>query len=197
MLRPDIVERRPNHQGHVVAYLRKHPPEHVMDALAKMDQEVRVYGLGDQPARGNLRFCPVSEAGFLDDLTGCEALISNAGNQLLGEALFLGKPVYALPEPKQFEQYINAHFLRESGGGDWCEVHEVEGDTFRNFFARRDEYVCRIDRKKLHGNPLAIATIENRLRACRRPSAPTRMSVFDQPSESGGRELGALPVNKH
>lgn len=80
-------------------------------------REVRMYGLGAQPRRGNLVFRDIDEHRFLEDLATCDAMISTAGNQLVGEALYLAKPVLVLPEARNFEQYINAHFLARSGAG--------------------------------------------------------------------------------
>ena len=48
------------------------------------------------------------------------AVVSTAGNQLVGEALYLGKPVLVMPERVNFEQAINAHYLEQSGAG-WVE----------------------------------------------------------------------------
>lgn len=178
LLRPDVVERRPTQQGHLLAYLRRFAPENVLGSLKQTDREVRIYGLGTRPSEGNLRFCPISDAAFLEDLVSCDALVCNAGNQLVGEALFLGKPVFGLPEPKNFEQYINAHYLRESGGGDWCAVSDVTPETFRRFLERSNEYAGRVDRRRLHGNPAAIAAIERQLaQLATRPVSPPAVAT--------------------
>ena len=180
LLRSDVVERRPTNDGHIVAYLRRFAPPNVMQSLSQIGRPVHVYGLGTRPSEGPLSFHPISDHAFLDDLSSCDALICNAGNQLVGEALFLGKPIFAMPEPNNFEQEINAHFLKESGGGDWVAVADVAEHTFRNFFERREEYVCKTDRRLLHGNPAAIAEIERHLPA--RPEIPPRVLDLQPPS---------------
>ena len=74
-------------------------PDGALEALAACGREVRVYGLGAQPsASGNLRFLAVDERRFMEDLATCTAVVSTAGNQLVGEALYLGKPVLVMPE---------------------------------------------------------------------------------------------------
>jgi hypothetical protein len=47
---------------------------------------------------------------FLEDLAGCRAVISTAGNQLIGVALYLCKPVCVMPEAcvECVEQRLNA-----------------------------------------------------------------------------------------
>lgn len=163
LLRPEIVAAQPIEQGHVLVYLRRFADENVMAALESLNRDVRVYGLGTRPARGRIQFCPVSDDAFLEDLRTCDALISNAGNQLVGEAMFLGKPVLAIPEQNNFEQYINAHFVRQSQAGDWLENRDVSTQTLGRFMNRLDEYREGIDRRRLYGNPQALAAIQNHL----------------------------------
>lgn len=46
----------------------------------------------------NLEFRPPGNAEFIRDLAACRAVLSTAGNQLIGEAIHFRKPVLALPE---------------------------------------------------------------------------------------------------
>lgn len=162
LLREDILQLPKANYGHLLVYLRRFAPENVMQALANSPLPVRLYGLGERPSVGNITFCPVSNYHFLDDLATCHALISNAGNQLIGEAMYLGKPVFGMPETRNFEQFINAHYIASSGGGEWSRVEEFNLDRLTRFLDRCDGYQCK-DIDRLHGNPLAIATVEKHL----------------------------------
>ncbi|MEM9701904.1 MAG: glycosyltransferase family protein, partial [Planctomycetota bacterium] len=122
LMRPEMFAATPTDGGHLLVYLRRFGHEHIFNALRHCGRDVLVYGLGEKPPDGRLRFRPISESGFLEDLAGCDALVTTAGNQLVGEAHYLGKPVFAMPEPGNFEQRINAHFLRTEGGGDWVDI---------------------------------------------------------------------------
>lgn len=117
LLRPELMRIRPRNDGYLLVYMRRHAAPGLWNALTATGLPVKVYGLGERPQEGNVRFCAVDERRFIDDLAGCEAVVSTAGNQLVGEALYLRKPVLAIPEPHNFEQAINGHFLQESGGG--------------------------------------------------------------------------------
>ena len=97
LLRPEIREAVPSRGGHLLAYFRRTAPAGALEALARCGLPVRVYGLDGAATTRNLQFRPISEAGFLEDLAGCEAVVSTAGNQLVGEAFHLGKPVLAIP----------------------------------------------------------------------------------------------------
>jgi uncharacterized protein (TIGR00661 family) len=109
LLRRQILDAEPMVGDHLLVYMRRFMRYNLLDALRQCGREVRVYGLGRRPADGNLRYFEVDEHGFLQDLITCDAVISNVGNQLVGEALYLKKPMLALPESGNFEQAINGH----------------------------------------------------------------------------------------
>lgn len=70
-----------------------------------------IYGCGniERPDdRDHLHFRPFSRAGFLKDLAECSGVISNAGFELLSEALQLGKKLLIKPLVGQMEQMSNA-----------------------------------------------------------------------------------------
>lgn len=161
ILRPAVIATPSTRAGHLVAYLRKFGPPHVIEALKKVRMPVKLYGLGVRPRDANIEFKAISESEFLKDLGSCEALVSTAGNQLVGEALYLGKPVLAMPEPNNHEQYINAFFLAQERTGDWCELDAFSGEVLQGFLDRLDEYRSRIAPERYNGTPLAQKTIED------------------------------------
>jgi uncharacterized protein (TIGR00661 family) len=133
LLRPELRQVTPDRRGFLLAYLRRSVPEEVLATLAGSPLPVRLYGLGELPDRGAIRFRPISERGFLEDLASCEAVVSTAGNQLVGEALFLEKPVLAMPEPGNHEQAINGHFLAVSGAGRSVAMDRFDGACLASF----------------------------------------------------------------
>jgi uncharacterized protein (TIGR00661 family) len=163
MLRPRLLATEPQDGRHLVAYCRRFAGGRLLDALNATGREVRIYGLGKQDARGQLRFLEVDEDRFLDDLAGSEALICTAGNQIVGEALHLGKPLLVLPETGNFEQFINAHFLKASGGGDWIELEKITVDDLNRFLGRLDAFRGKVDRTRMNGLPLVLERIRRYL----------------------------------
>jgi uncharacterized protein (TIGR00661 family) len=159
MLRREIIDAEPENQGHLVAYWRRFAGQNVLQALESCGREVRIYGLGRQSSRGNLRFLPIDEQRFIEDLASCDALVSTAGNQLVGEALHLGKPVFGMPEARNYEQYINGHFLKQDGGGDSVELEKLDAIRLKSFLNQLDEYRSRIDRQRINGLPRTVHVI--------------------------------------
>jgi uncharacterized protein (TIGR00661 family) len=160
ILRPSVLATVPSRAGHLVAYLRRFAPDNVMEALRGLKMRVKVYGLGKRPDEEHLRYEEINEERFLADLGSAEALISTAGNQLVGEALYLGKPVFAMPETNNHEQFINAFFLAYEGTGDWEEIERVNTATLDRFLARVDEFRGRIQPERYNGTPAAVNAVE-------------------------------------
>jgi uncharacterized protein (TIGR00661 family) len=163
LLRPEIITARRDEGSHLVCYLRRFTTPAVLDALERCGCEVRIYGLGARPSRGNLRFLNIDALRFVEDLATSRALVSTAGNQLVGEALFLGKPVLAMPEPGNYEQHINAHFLEQSGTGMIVDLAHLTLPHIRSFMDRLDDYKALIHPERLNGNIPAVAIINHNL----------------------------------
>ncbi|MEN1680172.1 MAG: glycosyltransferase family protein [Planctomycetota bacterium] len=162
LLRPAVRERQPTVGGHVLTYLRKATPPRVVEMLGRLGVPVKIYGLGERPPMGGATFHPISEEGFVDDLASCDCVIAAAGNQLLGEALYFGKPVFALPEWNHYEQGINACFLKDLSGGDWQALERVTAGELASFLDQRDRYRESLaeSSETFDGNADAVAAIE-------------------------------------
>ncbi|HEU0035579.1 MAG TPA: glycosyltransferase family protein [Kofleriaceae bacterium] len=123
ILRPEILAAKPETGDHVIVY-QAGPNEALQTALAKTGVECRIYGmrpgLAEEQRDGKLRFLPFSEETFIRDLATCRGVISAAGFTLMGEAVFLHKPMLALPLENQFEQMLNARYLEREGYGMWA-----------------------------------------------------------------------------
>ena len=184
LLRPEIYDARPSEGAHLVAYLRRFSEPHILRRLNECGVEVRIYGLGAQPPSGNLRFMATDLKGFAEDLASCRGLVSTAGNQLVGEALFLGKSVLAMPEPGNREQQINAHFLARSGGGLAVAMERLDGSHLRRLLDADGLSKENLGRQRLHGNPQALEAVERQLgtsMGCRSDAATGRPSARANP----------------
>jgi uncharacterized protein (TIGR00661 family) len=163
MLRPQILSAKPEHGGHLVAYMRKFASERLLEALNASGREVRFYGLGALPSLGNIHFFAIEERRFVEDLATSHALVTTAGNQLLGEALYLRKPILAMPEPKNSEQLIHGHLLAREGTGEWTDFERVNAATVRRFLSRVEQYRSRIVPERLNGNAATLAELRRHL----------------------------------
>ena len=111
----------------------------MLEAISRIPTKFTVYGAKDSPLRRCLggynplfTFKPLGP-GFVDDLVSCRALISSAGNQLITEARYLKKPCLVIPEPKQYEQYVNAFYVDYLGFGRGCDIKDLTDSAVRDF----------------------------------------------------------------
>ncbi len=120
ILRPEILAATPGAGEHLLVY-QPGPNEPLQAALAAAGVECRIYGmrpgLEAEERAGRLRFLPFSEATFIADLATCRGVIAPGGFTLMGEAVFLHKPMLSIPLAGQFEQILNARYLERLGYG--------------------------------------------------------------------------------
>lgn len=164
LLRPEVLAMTPTEGTHLLAYFRRFASPGLLAALAATGRVVRVYGLGARPASGRMTFHTVNESRFLQDLASCEALVCTAGNQLVGEALYFRKPVFALPEPNNHEQAMNAHFLARSGAGDWAPFDRADPDRLRQFLRQLDRFHAAMPADRINGLPATLTVLRRHLR---------------------------------
>jgi len=140
-----IRELRPTVGGHVLVYLTKPNPA-LVKVLGSMDGQFIVYCNNRVGEEGNIVYRAQGPQ-FLRDLGSCRAIIGTAGFSLIADSVFLGKPYFAVPLRKQFEQTHNAHFLRDSGLGEFSESPSRE--ELGRFLAGLDAYRERLGRHRI------------------------------------------------
>ncbi|MEM9692846.1 MAG: glycosyltransferase family protein [Myxococcota bacterium] len=161
LLRKDVREARPETRAHLVAYFRRFAPPGMLEALAAGPMPVMVYGLGKQASRGALRFKAIDPRGFVEDLATSSALVSTAGNQLVGEALYLNKPVLAIPEDNNPEQSINATLLSKTEAGLAVSSQAFEATVLGQFLDDLDRYRARCRELFVAGNAKTFNVIRS------------------------------------
>jgi uncharacterized protein (TIGR00661 family) len=165
LIRPEIARAAVSDEGHLAAYFRRTLPPRVRDALRSSGVNVHVYGLGARSRDGNIVYHECDARRFADHLASCRALVCTAGNQLVGEAFFLGKPVLAIPERGLAEQRMNGFFLAASGGGICVPEHRVDCRHVRNIVSGGDAFRKNIDPRNTNGLVTALGIVESFLPA--------------------------------
>ena len=123
----------------------------LLDELQSVrEQKFVVYGLRRSAHRGNTTLKEFSETGFVDDLSSARAVVCNGGLSLIGEAIYLGKPIFSVPVRNQYEQVLNARYLEQLGYG--LEAPQIEGDLLRLFLSEACKYAARLAKHKQDGN---------------------------------------------
>lgn len=170
LMREAIRQANPTRSDHILAYMRRDCPEAFIEMLSRCSREVRLYGLGHRTRRGSIVFKDIDPSGFVDDLASCRGLICTAGNQLIGEAMYLSKPVLALPESSNSEQQMNAHLLRMSGAGMVVDFDDVREHHLERFLEDSATMGRRLDPQAVCANDRVFELLDAELGA----AAPRR-----------------------
>jgi uncharacterized protein (TIGR00661 family) len=166
ILRPEILAARPTPGEHLLVYQTAEGNDALAGVLATSGVECRVYGMrrgitADE-VEGNVRYRPFSEDGFIADLASARAVVAGGGFTLMGEAVYLGKPMLALPVGGQFEQVLNSRYLERLGYGRMAARLD-DPAVLRAFL---DEVPAHAERLRAHqqdGNRLILAEIDHLL----------------------------------
>lgn len=136
--------------GSVTVYLKQ--PAYLGALLpafaARPQTRFRIFSHWPSPAPAglpaNLELIGIDRDAFLAQLARGSALLTTAGNQVIGEAIYLRKPVLAFPEPEVLEQELNAAALRLSGYGDALRLEEFSAHRWDDFVARLPGFRARL-----------------------------------------------------
>lgn len=153
ILRKSILDAKPRaHLGeHVLVYQTSTSDVRLLDELERIrGQQFVVYGLRRNARRGNCILKEFSEEGFVEDLASARAVVCNGGLSLIGEAVYLGKPVFSVPVQHQFEQILNARYVEELGYG--LAADRIDADLLRLFLSERHKYAARVAKHRQEGN---------------------------------------------
>jgi uncharacterized protein (TIGR00661 family) len=175
ILRRAIIDakRRAKVGDHVLVYQTSASDDSLLPALAQLpEHRFVIYGLKrhDQKGKGsgvaktypNCVVRDFSEDGFVADLANARAVVCNGGLSLIGEALYLGKPIFSVPVKNQFEQVMNARYLEELGYG--LGADSIDPELLRLFLREENKYAARVAKHKQDGNERLFAVVDELLR---------------------------------
>jgi len=90
-------------------------------------------------------------------------VIASGGFTLMGEAVYLHKPMLAEPVARQFEQILNARYLEKEGYG-LCAEQITEG-SLNDFLGRLPGFEENLSRYSQDGNEDLLAKLESVMEA--------------------------------
>ncbi len=176
VLRPEILGARAERGDHLLVYQTSTSNEALPEVLRRSGRECRVYGLrrdlAEDAREGNVVHRPFSEATFVEDLRTARAVVSGGSFTLMSEAVYLRKPMLAVPVRKQFEQVLNARYLERLGYGVAAE--EITDEALGAFLERLPELERGLARYEQDGNRDLLGKLDEVLAAAlaQRASGP-------------------------
>ena len=162
IIRPEILAAKPTGGGHVLVYQSATTQQNLVPLLQQLpDQQFRIYGFNKQESHDNVQLCAFSEAGFIADLASCRAVVTNGGFSLISEAVFLHKPICAIPIPAQFEQWLNAAEVEAMGYGRHFAA--ITADNLRAFLYGLAGFETVLAGYRQQGNEVLFACLAETL----------------------------------
>lgn len=130
LLRSAILEAKPEEGNHLLVYLLNPGYAAELQAWHREHRDVRVEAFWDRAdapgtleVHENLRVHRLDDRDFVELLRSCRGLATTAGFESVCEAMYLGKPVLAVPTEGHVEQRCNALDAVRAGAG-------IQGDRF-------------------------------------------------------------------
>jgi uncharacterized protein (TIGR00661 family) len=167
ILRPEILAARPEPGRHLLVYQTSTSNSALPEILKRCGRECRIYGLrrdiSSEVVDGNLRYRPFSETGFIDDLRTSAGVVASAGFTLMGEAVYLHRPMLAAPIQGQFEQVLNARYLEYQGYG--LSADGISNERLGQFIERLPDFERALAGYKQDGNADLLASLERSIEA--------------------------------
>lgn len=128
ILRPEILNAKREPGEHVLIYQTAAAnADTLLSILNTLPHTFKAYGTGREGQFGNVTCCGFSETGFVDDLRTARCVVAGGGYSLMGEAVHLHVPLYAIPIQGQYEQELNARYLELLGYGRFDDEVTAEG----------------------------------------------------------------------
>ena len=160
LLRPEILAAKPERGDHLLVYGRI--SETAIAALEASGVQSHVYGardgLTEEVEEGSLSYRPFANKAFIDDLRTARGVVGSAGYSLMSEAVYLRKPMLALPLAGQFEQEMNARYLERLGFGTAAST--LDEAALERFLERESVHEQALAGYEQDGNSEALAAVD-------------------------------------
>lgn len=142
VLKEEIYKLKPTNKGHVLVYLKPALEDLIYEQIS-MIPECKFIVYCEEPkkfqAKPNILLKEFSPE-FLLDLASCSCVIGTAGIELPSEAVYLEKPMLAIPEKNQVEQAVNGFFIEKQGIGKTIWFDKVTASSITDFLNHLEKY---------------------------------------------------------
>lgn len=165
ILRDEVLSAESTGGEHLLVYQTAEGHNSMVPILQACGVPCRVYGMRreitEDVVDGNLTYRPFDETGFIDDLRSARAVLAGGGFTLLGEAVYLHKPVLSVPIAGQAEQVLNARYIEREGYG--MGVSGVDEDNLAAFLRAVPRYAEALSGYVQDGNRETFEALDHQL----------------------------------
>jgi uncharacterized protein (TIGR00661 family) len=166
ILRDEILSAKTKRGEHLLVYQTAEGNDGLVQTLQQTGLPCRVYGmrrdLKADVTEGNLTYRPFSETAFVDDVASSRAVIAGGGFTLMGECVYMHKPMLSVPVGGQFEQVLNARWLTKLGYGQFAPSLAAPS-VIHDFVARLDSFEEALAGYEQAGNTAVFSLVDEKL----------------------------------
>jgi uncharacterized protein (TIGR00661 family) len=163
ILRPEILAAKRSNGDHLLVYQTAEGDQGFAKVLTDTGLPCRIYGMRrsikEDQVEGRLTYRPFSEQTFIDDLASSRGVIAGGGFTLMGEAVYLHKPMLAVPLGGQFEQILNARYLEKVSYGKAADTLE-DPATIHDFVKNLPKYEAALAGYEQDGNKALFGALD-------------------------------------
>jgi uncharacterized protein (TIGR00661 family) len=165
ILRPEILDKTPSQGDHLLVYQTAEGHDALAQTLRDTGLECRIYGMRrsitEEAVEGRLRYRPFSEPQFIEDLATARGVVAGGGFTLLGECVYLKKPVLSIPIAGQFEQILNGRYIEREGYGRFAR--SPSPDAVQDFVRHLPEFQDNLASYEQDGNEALFTALDAEL----------------------------------
>ncbi len=104
-----------------------------------------IFGPETRDSMNKIDLKEITHDNYNQDLTNATAAVGAAGNQLIGDALYLGERFFAIPKKDHHEQMMNSHYPQKTRAGIFSTLETITIAKPREFPSKRGR--CVINQK--------------------------------------------------
>ena len=158
-----FLDLKPKKMDHVFIYQTSKSDETLLKILNKIDCKFIVYGFNVDKVVKNVTFRIFNDKHYYTDFAHAKAVIVNGGLTTITEAIYLKKPVLAIPIRGQFEQVFNAKTIEDLGLGLYIKRTSEEG--INKFLNNLDNYSKNLSKYSGMNNERILKKIDKEILA--------------------------------
>lgn len=183
LLREEVRDIHVEPGEHLLVYLNNghhQLTDELKASFRSLELPIKIYGCHRSDREGNLEFRPPAGRAFLEDLASSKAVVSTAGNQLVGEALYFGRPLLVVPEGT-VEQRMNAAAVERLGVGEVVSFETLDGARLRSFLHNLPQYEANAKKRSTDGREEALELLERWVEDLGRGKRKAKASLWPWP----------------
>ena len=158
ILRREILDAEPTIKNHIIVYQSTKTNRKLIPALHNCPNENFIYyGCGEDKKDKNIHYKKFLETEFIQDFISAKAVITNGGFTLIGEAVYLHKPIFCNPIDKHYEQYLNSEMVEKLGYGRYTK--SITAAEIQDFIEHLPQYRKKLRKYQQEGNAALFAKL--------------------------------------